>query len=123
MPVFGGVHKNMYEIFAKLLQERGITAYRVSMDTGVPQSTLSGWKQGVSRPKYESMRKIADYFGVTVAYLAGEEDDTPSELRVEAGKGLRRVTQKDLDHLAAYYAADDATRAAIDLLLEKFKQT
>ena len=113
----------MYEIFAKLLQERGITAYRVSMDTGVPQSTLSGWKQGVSRPKYESMRKIADYFGVTVAYLAGEEDETPSELRVEAGKGLRRITQKDLDHLAAYYAADDATRAAIDLLLEKFKQT
>jgi len=35
----------MYEIFEKLLNERGITAYRVSKDTGIPTSSLTDWKK------------------------------------------------------------------------------
>lgn len=65
----------MYEIFDKLLKERDITAYRVSVDTGVSQSSLSDWKTGKSKPKYENMKKIADYFGVSVEYLNGEADE------------------------------------------------
>lgn len=65
----------MYEIFNKLLKERDITAYRVAVDTGVSQSSLSDWKKGKSKPKYENMKKIADYFGVSVEYLNGEADD------------------------------------------------
>ncbi|SCI17942.1 Uncharacterised protein [uncultured Ruminococcus sp.] len=34
----------MYEIFEKLLKERGITAYRVSKDTGISTATLTDWK-------------------------------------------------------------------------------
>ena len=32
----------MYEIFSKLLQLKGVTPYKVSKETGVSQSTLSG---------------------------------------------------------------------------------
>lgn len=35
----------MYEIFEQLLRERGITAYRVSKDTGITSATLSDWKR------------------------------------------------------------------------------
>ena len=65
----------MYEIFAKLLDERGITAYQVHKDTGVSQSVLSGWKNGQSTPRPMTLRIIADYFGVSVEYLKGETDD------------------------------------------------
>ena len=58
----------MYEIFEQLLQRYGITAYKVSKETGVTQSTLSDWKRGRSTPKTENMKKLADYFG-----LEGEE--------------------------------------------------
>lgn len=68
----------MYEIFAKLLEERGITPYRVSVDTGVSQGSLSDWKRGKSKPKYEKLVKIAEYFDVSVDYLLGKEKD-PSE--------------------------------------------
>lgn len=72
----------MYDIFEQLLQERGITAYKVSKETGVTQSTLSDWKRGRSTPKTDNMKKIADYFGVTVDYLmTGEESkDYSTEL-------------------------------------------
>lgn len=66
----------MYEIFEQLLQTHGVTAYKVSKETGITQSTLSDWKRGRSTPKTESMRKIAAYFGVSLEYLmTGEEKE------------------------------------------------
>ena len=56
------------------MQERGITAYRVHKETGVPQSSLSDWKYGKSIPKIDKLKKIATYFGVSVEYLMGEEE-------------------------------------------------
>ena len=63
----------MYEIFEQLLKKRKITPYRVSKETGVPQSTLSDWKRGRSVPKTEKLQKIANYLGVTLDYLLGNE--------------------------------------------------
>lgn len=64
----------MYERFVELLQEKGITAYRVSKDTGVTQTTLSDWKTGRAVPKTVTLQKIADYFGVTLDWLCGKGD-------------------------------------------------
>lgn len=61
----------MYDIFAELLKEKGVTPYQVYKATGVAQSSLSDWKNGKSKPKYEKMVKIADYFGVSVDHLMG----------------------------------------------------
>lgn len=36
----------MYEIFEKLLREKGITAYKVAKEAGVTQTALSNWKTG-----------------------------------------------------------------------------
>ena len=59
----------MYEIFAKLLEKRGITPYQVFKATGVAQSSLSDWKKGKSKPKVEKMSKIADFLGISLEYL------------------------------------------------------
>lgn len=59
----------MYEKFKKLLEERGVTSYQVSMATGISQSTLSDWKQGLYTPKVDKIMKIADYFGVPLEYF------------------------------------------------------
>lgn len=66
----------MYEIFAKLLELKGVTPYQVHKATGVAQSSLSDWKHGKCCPKYEKLQKIANYFGVSVDYLlTGEEKE------------------------------------------------
>lgn len=56
----------MYDVFEKLLKEKGITPYRVSMDTGISQATLSDWKNGKSKPKADKLKILADYFGVSI---------------------------------------------------------
>lgn len=65
----------MYEIFVELLKKHNVTAAQVAKETGISQSTLSEWKHGNYRPKADKMQKIANYFGVSVSYLIGENDN------------------------------------------------
>ena len=67
-----------YRNFEELLKSNGSTVYRVSKETGIPASTFSDWKTGRSAPKAEKLKKIADYFGVSLEYLING-----NELRVK----------------------------------------
>lgn len=89
----------MYEVFEQLLQKYGITAYKVSKDTGITQSTLSDWKRGRSTPKTDNMKKkIADYFGVSVEYLmTGIEE--PKEKEITLTPKDERDIAKDLNSI------------------------
>lgn len=59
----------VYEKFASLLEKTNKTAYQVSKDTGIPQSVLSDWKTGRSKPKADKLKILADYFGVSIEYF------------------------------------------------------
>lgn len=63
------------QVLGRLLIERGITAYRLSKDTGIPDSMLARWKGGDNLPSAENLIKLADYFNVSLDYLVGRSDD------------------------------------------------
>src|SRR5699024_4579490 len=64
----------MYDKFEKLLNERGVTPYRVHKETGISTATLSDWKNGKSQPKKDKIEKICEYFNVPLSYFYGEEE-------------------------------------------------
>lgn len=101
----------MYEIFEQLLQQFNVTAYKVAKETGITQSTLSDWKYGKSTPKSENMKKIADYFGISIDYLmTGEEKEGGEKyyLNDETAKMAQKIFEnKELRML--FDAAQDAT--------------
>ena len=68
----------MYEVYAKLRDEKGVTDYQVAKEIGIPRSTFSGWKNGVYKPKRDKLQKIADYFNVSAEYMLTGKD-TPKE--------------------------------------------
>lgn len=120
----------MYEIFEQLLQKYGITAYKVSKETGVTQSTLSDWKRGRSTPKTDNMKKIADYFGVSLDYLmTGKEEPkkketvlTPRDER-DIAKDLNNIMEKLKDKEAgpASYNGEDLDPKAAELFQEELE--
>ena len=59
----------MKEKILKLMEEKNITAYRLSKEIGISQSTLSNWKRRNCLPRVDVLKKLADYFGVTVDYF------------------------------------------------------
>lgn len=115
----------MYEIFVKLLEKYGITAYKVSKATGIAGSTFSDWKSGRSTPKQDKLQKIADYFGVSVDYLMTGKEETKVKDPELTARDERDIA-KDLDHIMGqiqkgddgplYYNGVEIDEASIGLL-------
>lgn len=65
----------LYERLVALCKERGIKGGRMCTDLGISKSLMtdlkSGRKKGVNA---ETAHKLAEYFGVSVGYLLGEEE-------------------------------------------------
>lgn len=86
----------MYKIFSELMEEKGLTAYKVSKETGISQSVLSAWKKGTSVPRPVTFKILADYFGVSVEYLRGE---TAERTAKEKPADLGGLSEEELDYI------------------------
>ena len=67
----------------KLIKESQKKLTTISEETGIAYPTLSGYNQGIRTPKKKNAQILADYFGVSVPYLLGLDDNpvlkNPSE--------------------------------------------
>ncbi len=87
----------MYDVFMQLMEEKGVTAYRVAKDTGITQATLSRWKTGKVSPSIETLQVLAEYFGVTIDYLMGNthaDEQTPPE--TQKAPTLNKKDERDI---------------------------
>lgn len=113
----------MYEVFERLLQQHGVTAYRVAKETGVTTATLTNWKNGKYTPKNDKLQKIADYFGVSLDYLTtGEEPENGERYYLNdetAAMAQELFENKELRVLfdAARTATPEDLKTTYDLLL------
>ena len=64
------------ERILQIIEERGLTQYRVAKDTGISNSFFSQWRRNPSSNIYSSkLVAIADYLGCSVDYLLGRTED------------------------------------------------
>ncbi|TYP56803.1 helix-turn-helix domain-containing protein [Thermosediminibacter litoriperuensis] len=62
------------ERIKSLREERKITQQELAQYLGVSQKTISNYEKGERSPDPETLKKIADYFDVTVDYLLGRSN-------------------------------------------------
>lgn len=86
--------QNMYDVFMQLMEEKGVTAYRVAKDTGITQATLSRWKTGKVSPSIETLQVLAEYFGVTLDYLMGNTHADRDIEEIDIAIELEEMMQK-----------------------------
>ena len=88
-----------YQIFENLLKRHETTVYRVSKATGISATTFTDWKNGRSVPKADKLKRVADYFGVSLEYMMGLEESA-NERRVpiigEIRAGSPIITEQTL---------------------------
>lgn len=115
----------MYEIFLKLLNEKGVTAYKVGKATGIAGSTFTDWKNGRSVPKQEKLQKIADYFGVSLEYLTtGKDSQTYSLYSDENADLLIKITKSVkndpafADRMARYMSLISENKKSVDDMID-----
>ena len=113
---------SLYETINALCKERGIKGSKLCTEIGISKGLLTdlkmGRRTGVSAA---TAQKIASYFGVTVAYLLGEEEQTeksPAAISDEAVKvalfgGDTEVTDEMWNEVMNY----------AEFLKQKYKKT
>lgn len=90
----------MYEIFERLLKEKGLKAADVTRGTGIKSPVFSEWKKGKSKPNTEKMIKIARFLGVSVEYLiTGEESNYNPSLNRKDEKDIEKLLTQTLEDL------------------------
>ena len=66
----------MFEIFEKIMKEKGLRYADVARGAGVHYSIITDWKAGRTTPKIDKLQRIADFFGVSVNYLMTGKQET-----------------------------------------------
>lgn len=100
-----------YKNYLDLCNFRGVTPSRAALDMRISKTSVTRWKQGYT-PTDANLRKIADYFGVTVDYLLGNEKTS-----AENGEGLNKNTVKIAGRDGSY-----VERSLTDEQLEALKK-
>lgn len=101
-----------YDNYLRLCNSVGKTPSAVALEIGLTKPSVSRWKSG-SMPTDATLKRIADYFGITVDELLGKEKQ-PTE-------GELHPANKKLMELSRALSPEEAEKVykAISLLLEK----
>ena len=61
----------IYTKVQELCKKNKITIYKLEKELGFPNASICKWKTSV--PTVDKLKKVADYFGVSIEYFLGEE--------------------------------------------------
>lgn len=70
----------MYEIYEKLLNQKGVKTSDVCRATGISPTVFTEWKKGKSTPKSDKRTKIANFFGVSLTFLDTGKDEEKTDV-------------------------------------------
>ncbi len=101
---------NLYNRLQELCEEKGVSGYRMCKDVGIQPSIMTDLKMGRrSSMKAETAQKVADYFGVTVGYLLGDETK-----KAPTPEGEREIDDRKMKAAFLGGLADDLSEEEID---------
>lgn len=119
-----------YHRLKELCKAKKISMSALAKEIGLSNSAATYWKRG-SMPKYETLKKIADYFGVTVEWLSDLSSDEISDVDYmskitarNSGVGYEEAKEWYLKNTVEFHtnrAYIDAERRADDAIIDSFK--
>lgn len=114
----------LFERIEELRNSRGISQGKLEKELGFSNGSISKWKN--STPNPERLKKLADYFGVSVEYIMTGEDSNP-ETPYYLNDDAREMAQFMFEN-PEYKVLFDASRKVskddinvVKTLLDKFR--
>lgn len=89
-----------------LRTERKMTQEQLASAIHTSRSAVASWEQGKRRPTYEMMEALSDYFNVSIQYLNGKDDVTPTLLSDAERKIIEQYRDNGDDE--QYYLSKEA---------------
>ena len=101
-----------WERFVQLCAERNTKPNPVAKELGISSGAVTNWKNGAV-PQSATLKRIADYFGVSTSYLLGIVDDPDPIALIDPSKksppiiemideAMKDLSEEDLEDLNKY---------------------
>ena len=91
----------MYENFIKIVNNKGLTPYKVSKGTGISGATLTSWKNGTYTPKLDKLSKIAEFLGVDLSDITEGGGEHRLPILGEIACGTPIFAEENIDGYAS----------------------
>lgn len=99
-----------FDLFAELCRQKGVKPGRAADEIGLSRATVTNWKKNGYTPRGETLRRLAEYFGVTPDRLLGAEQAHP-EIKLDdftyamyqESRGLTEENKKSLLEMARFF--------------------
>ena len=103
----------------KLIKDSKKKLTEISDSTGIAYPTLSGYNQGIRTPKKKNAKILAEYFGVSIPYLLGYEENFTANkpnatISIELVKELSFISEKKSKLLQEYIELDKKERDILE---------
>lgn len=76
-----------YDVFEKLVKEKGCSVSDVARATGITRSLFSDWKSGRTNPKLDKLVKLSAFFNVPLSVFTETQADFPDGSQVDFPNG------------------------------------
>ncbi len=110
-----------YDIFERLCREKGVKPGRAADEIGISRATVTNWKKNGYSPRETVMRKVADYFDVSVdSLLNTPETQKAPTLNKKDERDIARRLEETLNLLessdALMFDGEPLDQESMDLL-------
>lgn len=87
---------NFAERLDELMAEKKMNSLRLSKEIGGSDRVIGAWRKGEYEPKLESLIRLADFFDVSLDYLAGRSDVREMSIKKEPAPEISENGQEVL---------------------------
>lgn len=112
---------DLYDIIKSECKKKNVSVSRMALDLGMSKSTMSALKNGttqsLSAPK---LKMVADYLGVSVSYLLGEDKKTPATEGDGQGIDFSSLSDEQKDLIRDVLKLNDQQASALRAMTEAF---
>ena len=83
-----------YDRYVKICKDHGVSPSRAAIDAGLSKSTVSKWKSTPDAdPTGAAIKKLTEYFNISIADLMGEEQKNNPPDRIEPTEREKRILE------------------------------
>lgn len=104
------------EVLKQLRKQNKKSQQEIADFLGVNRGTYTNYELGKREPDFETLKKLAQYFNVSIDFLLGY---TPMQTAQKNPSSSFNISPKEILHIKKYRALDERGRQAVDDTLDR----
>ena len=99
-----------YSYFDYLCKQKGVSKNKACQDMGVSRNVAAKWKATNTNPNMATLKKISEYFGVSIDELLAQGKEKPAALSDGQEENEEQLLDIELMHRLTMLSPDELSR-------------